>query len=791
LFVVADSALAVWTRRLTQQWPFSGRALLVSVMAASVSGCTLPNLQLALPNAITPSGANGGGATGSIKKGTPLGDAADPGTERPRVFNGTGNFLNEPGAQQSRATSSENGAGVTIDLVNASPSEAAKAVLGDIMGVTYIVSDKVKAPITLKTAGPVSKDGLLEIFESVLTSSGAAILVDGAVYKVVPMDEAIASGKITRNKPGQVRKGVGVTTQIVPLRYVSAAEMERVLKSMAPLSTISRVDTARNLLVITGTGAELTSMLDTINVFDVDYMRGMSFGIFPIESPDPAAIAQELDTIFANDRTSPTKGMVRFVPNARLKAILVMTSRAEYLKKAETWINRIDLAGRATQKQAFVYHVQYRQASEIAQLLQKLYALPKSQQGAGSAAAAPVAPLATASGEAQPEPETIGSGQTARSLNATVAQPGGPQPISPLLPDFGKSANAAGAVTTPQTAPAAGAIDAAASAPTDQGLTTGSLAQSPFDDRNAGISIIADESNNTILISATPSEIKRIRQVLSQVDIMPNQVLIEATIAEVTLNDQLKFGLRWFFEKGASEFRLTDTAAGLIAPAFPGFSYFLNLTNVQVAINALSTITNVNIVSSPSLTVLDNKKAVLQIGDEVPIATQSAVPVVAPDAPIVNAISFRNTGVILSITPRVSDNGRVLLDIEQEVSDVKQTTSSTIDSPTISQRRIKTTVSVNNGESIVLAGLMQDRSTRDRGQVPLVGDIPLIGNLFKNKTDTIARTELLIAITPHVIRDDAQINQIAAEFRDRMNFNTRPQRETPPDHREQLDRLVR
>ena len=790
--MVADSALAIWARRLKQQCRLCGRSLLVAIVAASVSGCTLPNLQLALPSAITPSGGNGSSATGSIKKGTPLGDAADPGTEQPRVFNGTGNFLNEPGAQQSRATSSENSAGVTIDLVNASPSEAAKAVLGDIMGVTYIVSDKVKAPITLKTAGPVSKSGLLEIFESVLTSSGAAILIDGAVYKVVPMDEAIASGKITRTKASQIRKGVGVTTQIVPLRYVSAAEMERVLKSMAPLSTISRVDTARNLLVLTGTGSELTSMLDTINVFDVDYMRGMSFGIFPIESPDPAAIAQELDTIFANDRTSPTKGMVRFVPNARLKAILVMTSRAEYLKKAETWINRIDLAGRATQKQAFVYHVQYRQASEIAALLQKLYALPKSQQGAGSAAAAPAAPVATGLAEAQLEQETIGSGQTARSLNATVAQPGGPQPLSPLLPDFGRPANAAGAVTAPQQpATAIGGVDAATAAGPNQGLETGALAQSPFDDRNAGISIIADESNNTILISATPSEIKRIRQVLSQVDIMPNQVLIEATIAEVTLNDQLKFGLRWFFEKGASEFRLTDTAAGLIAPAFPGFSYFLNLTNVQVAINALSTITNVNIVSSPSLTVLDNKKAVLQIGDEVPIATQSAVPVVAPDAPIVNAISFRNTGVILSITPRVSDNGRVLLDIEQEVSDVKPTTSSTIDSPTISQRRIKTTVSVNNGESIVLAGLMQDRATRDRGQVPLAGDIPLIGNLFKNKTDTIARTELLIAITPHVIRDDGQINQIAAEFRDRMNFNTRPQRETPPDHREQLDRLVR
>ncbi len=770
--------------------------MLAGLVAAVLCGCSLPNLQLALPTAISPSLSNGGGATGSIKKGTPLGDPADPGAEQSRVFNGTGNFTNDPISQSSKAESGENGAGVTLDLVNASPAEAAKAILGDMLNVTYIVSDKVKTPITLKTAGPVSKDGLLEIFESVLSSSGAAILVEGAVYKILPTEEAIAAGKPLRIKGPPARGIAGVSTQIVPLRHVAAAEMERVLKSMAPQSTVARVDSARNLLVLSGTRAELSSMLDTVNVFDIDYMRGMSFGLFPIETSDPAAIAQELDTIFANDKDSPTKGIVRFVPNARLKAILVMTSRPEYLKKAETWINRIDLAGRATEKQAFVYHVQYRPAVEIAQLLQKLYAPPRAQtsNAGGGAVTGLVATGTVAATASDTDPDTFNPAAPA-SQRLTSPQIGGPQPLSPLLPEFGRFAARSGdVVPTTQPAPLLGQDAGNALAPNISNPSqpeSGILAQPPPDDRHTGISIIADETNNTILISATAAEVKRIRRILTQVDVMPNQVLLEATIAEVTLNDELKFGLRWFFEKGGSEFRLTDSAAGLIAPAFPGFSYFLNLTNIKVALNALATITNVDIVSSPSLMVLDNKKAVLQVGDEVPIATQSAVPVVAPDAPIVNAISFRNTGIILSITPRVSDNGRVLLDIEQEVSDVKPTTSSTIDSPTISQRRIKTTVSVDNGQSIVLAGLMQDRAQRDRGQIPLAGDIPLIGNLFKNKTDTIRRTELLIAITPHVIKDDAQIGQIAAEFRDRINLTTRPQRDTPPDRREQFDRLAR
>jgi len=198
----------------------------------------------------------------------------------------------------------------------------------------------------------------------------------------------------------------------------------------------------------------------------------------------------------------------------------------------------------------------------------------------------------------------------------------------------------------------------------------------------------------------------------------------------------------------------------------------------------------VNVVSSPSMLVLDNKKAVLQVGDEVPIAVQQATNIVE-GFPLVNSIAFRNTGVILGITPRIGEDGRVLLEIEQEVSDAVRTTTSQIDSPTIQQRRINTTVVVRDGESIVLAGMMQDRATVGRTQVPLLGDIPVVGNLFKQKDDSIERTELLIAITPRIVKDSRRIHEITSEFRDRLNFRTRPHRFGPPDRREQVDRIVR
>ncbi len=758
-------------------------------MILSLVGCTLPYQQLTLPSPITPTASGQAVTTGSVRAGVPLGNAADPGTEQARIFPGTGVMANPVTGQssvtpQSQASSVSNqstvtGAGVTLNLENAKPSEAAKAILGDVLGVTYVVSDQIKGTITLNTVRPVNSTDLLQIFESVLATVDAAILVDGGVYKVVPVEEAIAAGKPLIARGQAARRVPGVATQIIPLRYVAAAEMERILKSIAPQSSIARIDTGRNLLLVSGKATDLQSMIDTVNIFDVDYMRGMSFGIFPIETNDPVAIAQELDVVFGNDKPSPTKDIVRFVPNTRLKAILVMTSRKEYLKKAETWISRIDLAGRATEKQAFVYHVQHRTAAEVASLLQKVYAPPKSQTSIATALSTPQTTGALAADDRSPDGLSVAPVQAPPSPIANPAV--GQGPLSAASPTSSLAA-----------APSPG--DDSAVANEDGSASTAPIIATTAiqtDDRTSGISIVPDESSNAVVISATPAELKRIKQILTQIDVMPRQILIEATIAEVTLNDDLKFGLRWFFEKGSNEFRFTDSALGVIAPTFPGFSYFLNLANVQVAINALATITNVDIVSSPSLMVMDNKKAVLQIGDEVPIATQSAVGVVTPDAPIVNAISFRNTGVILSITPRVSDNDRVLLEIEQEVSDVKPTTSSTIDSPTIQQRRIKTTVTVKNGESIILAGLMQDRATRDRDQIPLMGDIPFIGNAFKNKQDTIARTELLIAITPHVVKDDAQVGQIAAEFRDRINFTTRPQRETPPEHRETFDRLAR
>jgi general secretion pathway protein D len=712
--------------------PIAGLWRLAAMFCAmAMGGCTLPWQQLSLPVPPPPALENP-----KKQSGVPLAKVSVSRGRDEHV--GTGQLTGSP---HPRAVVSADKDGVTLNIVEASIAEAAKSVLGDVLGVTYTVSEKVKGTVTIQTASAVPREALLEIFEDVLRSEGAAIVVQQGTYRILPIGEATASAPL--KVAGKYRRTPGVTTQVVPLKYVAAAEMERILKAIAPNANLLRIDTARNLLVVAGTRSDLDAVADAVGVFDVDWMRGMSFGIYPLESADPEAVAQELDTIFANDKESPIKGIVRFVPNRRLKSVLVISSRPEYLRRAQLWARRLDMATQSTVKQVFVYPVRSRTAAELAKLLHRVYGSQEPLKTQPPKAPGPPPPALVPPLAVVPVPLPEPSGEPPPPPNA-------PPPANAQPPGDG-----------------------------------------PKDDRVAGIGVVADDANNALIITATSKEYRRVRQVLDRIDIAPNQVFLEATIAEVRLNDDLKMGVRWFFRSGSHHVGFTDFATDVVAPVFPSFSHFFSTKNFQIVVDALSRVTDVNIISSPTLMVLDNKKATLQVGNEVPIVTQSAVGVLTPGAPIVNSVTYRNTGIVLSITPRVGDKGRILLEVEQEASDVVRTETSGIDSPTIQQRRIRTTVAVNDGDSIVLGGLIQDRADNRRDQVPLLGEVPVLGNLFKSRLDQIVRTELLVAITPRIVRDDSQIRGITEEFRMRINLTTRPQRQGPPDRREKIDRLIR
>ena len=280
--------------------------------------------------------------------------------------------------------------------------------------------------------------------------------------------------------------------------------------------------------------------------------------------------------------------------------------------------------------------------------------------------------------------------------------------------------------------------------------------------------VVADAENNALLLNVTPRQYRQLEPILVRLDRVPTQVLLEALIVEVGLNDDLRFGVRWFLENGSARVSLSDLATGATGAAFPGFAWNLQDSNFEVTLNALSSVTNVEVISSPTLMALNNQEAVLQIGDQVPIVTQTAT-TGDLDSAIVNSVELRDTGIILNVIPRVNSSGGVLLDIEQEASRVVETTTSGIDSPTIQQRRIRTRVSLSNGEALILGGLIQDSATRNRSGVPVLSAIPGVGNAFRNKNNRYSRTELLIFVRPRVLHNAHEARAVSSEFRRRLN----------------------
>ncbi|KAA3523659.1 type II secretion system protein GspD [Agrobacterium tumefaciens] len=594
--------------------------------------------------------------------------------------------------------------GYSLNLVDAPIAVAAKSVLGDILQASYVVDPRVKGMITLQTSQPVSREALLDIVETALAVNGAAIVHKGGSYQIVPVSEAmLTTPSVT--VPLSTPTGPGVRVQVVELQYIGAEEMKSILEPISRQGSILRTDTTRNLLMLAGTNTDLTAMRDAIATFDVDWMKGMSVALHPLKASQPEAVAKELTTIFGTEG-GPGSNLIRFVPNERLNAVLVLTSRRSYLARASTWIEKLDKLASANEEQLFVYNIQNRPAKELAQVLQAVLS------GKGSAS----------SGTNTVAPDLVAETLTSKETN--------------------------------QAHPSVSAV--AAYSETSAAKT----------------SIVADTENNALLISTTHREYDRVKLLLKQLDVMPTQILIEAVIAEVSLNDELKFGLRWFFESGKFRVGFSDLASGATSAAFPGFGWSFATSDVSVTLNALSSITDVNIVSAPTLMALNNQKATLQVGDQVPIVTQQSTSTTTVNAATVSSVELKDTGIILKVLPRVNTSGRVMLDIEQEVSNVVRTTTSGIDSPTIQQRKLSTRVIVGDNESLALGGLIQQRDTLTRSQVPVLGKIPLFGNAFKNKEDKINKTELIIFIKPRIVRDVWQARDVTAEFRQQLGFGS-------------------
>jgi general secretion pathway protein D len=635
---------------------------------------------------------------------------------------------------------------VSLNFEQAPLGEVVHAIMWDILALDYVIDHPVQGQVTLRSRTPVPRDQLLGILESLLKSNGS-LLIRGSDGRYLVSGSAQAS-RLSPSVANPRNTSAGYNTSIIPLQYISASAMAEILRPLAEETAFVRVDNARNILMLAGTRAQMDGWMDIINTFDVDMLAGMSVGLFPLQSSTVEEVEFALNEVLSggNGADDSYGNLVRIIPFKRLNSLLVVTPRSHYLSLVGKWIERLDEAPDSSfEKRLYVYPVQNTTAGRLAELLTGIYSgsgVSKTQtssggsrMGGGGSDRSGVAP-----GLSQ---ETIGSSSS-----------GGSRSSGSSGSSFGSSNPSAGG----------------------SGMTTGTLG-SGDGSTEGGIAIddvrvVADDENNSLMIYSTGRQYKLIRNALEQLDVVATQVIIEASILEVTLTDRLKYGLEWTFKNGlGSDYDgvgVLAAAAGGPAAAVPGFSYSVtnSIGDISAVLNALSEESLINVISTPSVMVLDNHEAYIHVGDQVPVLIGQSV---TDGGTSTQNIQYRDTGVKLNVRPSVNAGALVTMDIEQEVTDVGEIDSAT-GQRSFLNRNIMSRVAVRSGESVVLGGLIRENGTETESGVPFLHTLPLVGPLFGTVTNENRRTELLVIITPRALFSEEDLRQVGEEMRSQVRF---------------------
>ncbi|MCU0755501.1 MAG: type II secretion system secretin GspD [Xanthomonadales bacterium] len=633
---------------------------------------------------------------------------------------GTDRVIDEELASAPRERAASAG-DISLNFENTPVAAVVQTILGELLRKNYAIAPGVGGTVSFATAKPVSSDQTLSILELLMAWNNAALLVEDGHYLVTPVANAVQGHLSPQVGP---RQAVGYGVRAVPLRYVAASEMETWLQPFAREGSILRADNSRQLLIVAGNSQELTNYLRIIETLDIDILAGMSMGVFYLEHANAKAVVADLEAVLG-DQQAPIAGMLRLLPIERLNALLVITPRKHYLAEAERWIQRFDRAGAEGRAQLYVYPVRNVRALDLADRLKEIF-----------------------TGQSMPRRERSDRGRLARGLSGTQLASAGDAPVD-----------------EPPPAPEP-------STPDSPSGSSGGM----FDPQEARITAIED--SNSLLIQADPAVYDLIKRAIDRLDVQPRQVLIEAKVLEVTLSNNLRFGVEWYLENGIAQ------APGLIRPAASGSGsssagatrdpdrrvwgsmggivtqagaiYQFDGPDVRALVNLLQSESDVQVLSSPSILVLNNRQAQINVGQQIPIQIGGIGSlgdgISNPGSGLINQqfTQYRDTGVTLSVTPRVNPGGLVYLEIEQEQSTPGNTPAGG-GNPPINRKLISTEVAIQSGQTVMLGGLIQQVEDNSSAGVPGLKNIPVVGRLLGASARLADRTETIVLITPTII----------------------------------------
>lgn len=718
------------------------KAALAACLATCLAACASSPSPNVRRDAGTRLSAAGPQAAADDARMEPPADDAD-GIPRAQIRRGSGVVIDREAAASPPPNLAGTSGEATFNFEGESLQAVVKAILGDMLGQNYVIAPGVQGTVTLATPKPVSPAQALSLLEMVLGWNNARMIYTDGRYNIVPADQALATGTVAP-RTGAPTAARGFESRVVPLRYISATEMEKVLKPYARPNAIVSVDNGRNLITISGTRQELENYLRTIEIFDVDWLSGMSVGVFPLTTGKAQQVVGDLEKVFGEQSKSPVAGMFRFMPLEGANAVLVITSQPSYLDEIQQWVDRIDGAG--TGVRLFSYELKYVTAKDLAQRLAEVYGAGRSGGTGGGTGGSLMPGL---------DPTTIKDSGVDDSSGVSSAPIGG---------DNGGFGGTSG---------------------TGGGFGGGSLSLGDREGGNAAVTlevggdrvgVSAVDETNTLLVRSSAQAWKSIKEVIERLDVMPLQVHIEAQVVQVTLSGNLEYGVSWFIEKGMTDNGIGpfpapgaggpskwSTLGGSIGgQGGPGAIWTLVKNDAAAIINALDTVSDVRMLQTPSVLVRNNYEATLNVGDRIPISSVTVNSGLG-DSDTISQVQYLDTGTILKVRPRVTKDGTVFLDIVQEVS-----------APTgepdengnvrINTNRLKTNAVLQSGDTVLLAGLIQDRTTRGATGLPGLSRIPIIGALFGQQTSGTDRSEIIVLLTPTLVANQAEARNLTDEY---------------------------
>ena len=612
------------------------------------------------------------------------------------------------------------GQGFVFNFDNADLYEVIR-VMAEIMKMNYMIDPKVKGVVNIHTSGQITADDVFPIFQTILRLNGAAAVKKGNVFEIVAMGDAkkTYAPPTTVIESGKSLPEEKFTIQIIPLKYIPVTEVSKMIKPFLSDGADIVEHPPSNILILGDVASNIKKSLDLIALFDIDIFTDLKVRIYPILNADVTEVAKEMERIFASFEVSvkSARGVgITFTPITRINSLLVVSSIPNIFERVEGWLKELDrIPAEGTKLSIFVYYVQNYKAKDLAEVLKQVFVPAKEKKTEFKEK--------TATGE-QPAQRSVK-----------------PSPPTPA---------------TPPTIEGAGAVP------------------------EGEINVVVDEANNALVIRAFARDYRSILETIKKLDLYPKQVLIDVLLAEITLDVENQFGVEWSQFLSSTSTNAQQIVMGALPPTSP-FTQALSAVGVQyaivelggrvsAAISAAATDNRLNVISSPSILASNNKEAKIQVGKSQPIMTNTyTTTATAATSVVEGTIEYKDIGIILTVTPRISDAGLITLELQVEKSDVSTITLGALPSvPVFDKTTAKTVVSILEGQSIIIGGLIQNTKTRNKAGVPLLSKIPILGALFGTHDYEDKKTETILLMTPHIIKDQAQSNAVTREFMEKV-----------------------